>query len=232
MVAAIVLARAGSKRIPGKNIRSFAGRPVIEYSIEAARAAEIFDRIIVSTDSNAIAEVATLAGAEVPFKRPKEHADDHATSADAVLHAIRWLNENDREVRFACAVYATAPLVSAESLRQGLRLLQESRVATVVPVTTFAFPIQRAMEQDERGHLRMLWPEHETTRSNDLPETYHDAGQFYWLDAAAFLKSPRLYGKPMAPLVLPRHRVQDLDTLEDWEYAERLFELDRLSRSK
>ncbi|MFQ5698242.1 MAG: pseudaminic acid cytidylyltransferase [Myxococcota bacterium] len=231
MIAAIVLARGGSKRIPGKNFKRFAGEPVIHYPLRAAVGSGVFDRILVSTDCSEIREVAESVGAEVPFLRPADLAGDHVPTAHALAHAVRWLNEHGPRVRYVCGIYAAAPFVQPRDLRSGLDLLRRTGAATVLPVATFAFPVQRALEIDETGSLRMIWKEHELTRSNDLPEAFHDAGQFYWLDAERFLDSERLYGDPMLPLVLPRYRVQDLDTPEDWEMAERLFEADRARAS-
>jgi len=223
MIVAIILARGGSKRIPGKNIKFFAGRPVIHYPIESAISSGLFDRIIVSTESAKIAEVARKVGAEAPFRRPDELSDDLTTTAEALGHAIEWLNDHGPEVRYACGIYGAAPFVQSGDLSAGFELLKRRGAMTVLPVTTFDFPIQRAFELDKRGTMRMIHPEYELTRSNDLPVTYHDAGQFYWLDAPKFLQDGKLYGEPTIPLMLPRYRVQDLDTLEDWEMAERLY---------
>jgi pseudaminic acid cytidylyltransferase len=222
-VVAIIPARAGSKRIPGKNTRPFLGRPIIAYSIEAARAAELFDRIVVSTDSRAMGEVAQRYGAEVPFARPADLSDDRTPTAPVVAHAVRWLRAHGERVSEVCCLYATAPFVQARHLREGYRLLTERRAASVVAVTSFPFPILRALRVDGSGHLRMFWPEHELTRSQDLPAAFHDAGQFYWLAADAFLANEAIYTDDALPVVLPRYLVQDIDTPEDWETAEAMY---------
>jgi pseudaminic acid cytidylyltransferase len=223
MIAAIIPARGGSKRIPGKNIKSFFGKPVIAWSIEAAKTSGLFDRIVVSTDSPEIATVARKYGAETPFTRPVELSDDFTPTAPVLRHAIEWLNANGPAVTRLCCIYATAPFVRPGDLQEGLRILDAHRATSAFSVTTFPFPIQRALRLTEEGWMAMLWPEYKLTRSNDLPETYHDAGQFYWLDAGLFLIGGCLYAEDSRPVILPRYRVQDLDTPEDWERAEHMF---------
>lgn len=219
---AIIPARGGSKRIPGKNIREFAGRPIIAWSIGAARESGLFARIIVSTDSPEIAAVARDYGAETPFMRPAAIADDFATTAAVILHALAWLKEQGPLPENVCCLYATAPFVTAANLRAGLARLEESGASSVFPVASFPASVFRALTVNDQGRLAMLWPEHELTRSNDLPAAYHDAGQFYWLRSESFLRTGRIYDDA-APLVIPRWQVQDIDTLEDWHMAELLF---------
>lgn len=226
MNIAIIQARGGSKRIPGKNIKSFLGEPIINYSIKAAIACkDIFDHVIVTTDSEEIAEVARQAGAEIPFMRPAELADDFTNTAEVIEHAIietqKYYNQ---KVESACCIYATAPFLRVDDICHGKELLTSYEVSSVFSVTTFSFPILRALKLQETGDLEMYWPEHELTRSNDLPEAYHDAGQFYWLDAQNFLKEKKMFGKGALPVVLPRILVQDIDTSEDWETAEILYQ--------
>jgi pseudaminic acid cytidylyltransferase len=223
MPIAIIPARGGSKRIPGKNIKPFRGRPVIAYGIAAARQAGVFDRIIVSTDAADIARVARDCGAEAPFSRPPELADDYTATAPVLLHALEWLAAQGVAPQFCCCIYPAAPLVQAQDLRAGLELLKQDGVKAVIPVTSFPFPVFRAFTLTPAGRLALMWPEHELTRSNDLPPAYHDAGQFYWLRVDAFMLEKKIYLPDAAPLVLPRWRVQDLDTLEDWQRAEVMY---------
>ncbi len=223
MIVAVIPARGGSKRIPRKNIRPFAGKPMIAHSIEAARAAALFERIIVSTDDEEIAAVAREHGAEVPFLRPPEISGDHAGTAEVVIHALEQLRREGPVTRICC-LYATAPFVRPEDLRAGYEKLVSHDVAAVFSVTTFPFPIFRALQLREDGRLAMIWPEHRLTRSNDLPEAYHDAGQFYWLDPDRLLAERTLYPPDAMPVILPRWRVQDIDTPEDWETAERMYQ--------
>jgi len=225
MNIAVIPARGGSKRIPDKNIKPFAGMPIIAYSIKAAKTAGIFDKIIVSTDSDKIAQVTKEYGAEVPFIRPSELADDFTPTAPVILHALNWMVENGMPSNYVCCIYATAPLVRSEHIKKGFKLMVEKKVSSVFSVTTFPFPIFRALKIAEGSHLKMFWPEHEITRSNDLPEAYHDAGQFYWMDSKKFLETKKIYTDDALPVILPRYLVQDIDTLEDWETAEVIYEV-------
>lgn len=231
MKLAVIPARGGSKRIPRKNIRAFLGRPIIAYAIEAAREAGCFDRIVVSTDDEEVAAVSREAGAEVPFMRPAALADDFTGTADVVRHAIAWHREHGDDVEIACCIYATAPFVTADVLRDGLAQLEQAGVDFAFSVTTFPFPVLRALKRSARGNVQPMFPEHIGSRSQDLEEAFHDAGQFYWGRAQAFLDSRPLYGPSSIGIVLPRHRVQDIDTPEDWRRAEIMYELLQRSRS-
>jgi len=223
VTVAIIPARGGSKRIPNKNVRLFAGQPMIAYPIRAAKESGLFDRIIVSTDSDEIADTAIAHGAEAPFRRPKELSDDHTATAPVIVHALNWLKDSGTPAAQACCIYATAPFVRAQDITRGLRILKEAHAATAFTVTTFAFPIFRALKVTGDGALAMFWPEHRMIRSQDLPEAFHDAGQFYWMDVARFLADPNLYSADARPIVLPRYLVQDIDTPEDWITAETMY---------
>ncbi|MFZ5775050.1 MAG: pseudaminic acid cytidylyltransferase [Thermodesulfobacteriota bacterium] len=229
MNVAIIPARGGSKRIPGKNIKAFAGQPMIAWSIQAAVASGLFARIIVSTDSEEIAAVARRYGAEAPFARPERLADDYTPTADVVLHALNWLDSQGQLPELACCLYATAPFVRASFLRQGHDLLRQTGAASVFPVASYPASPFRALTIGSDGRLTMLWPEHELTRSNDLPEAYHDAGQFYWLEVARFRQEKRIYASDARPVVLPRRLVQDIDTPEDWRTAEAMHQALRIA---
>lgn len=228
---ALIPARGGSKRIPGKNTRLFASKPLITHSIEAALASGCFERVIVSTDSEAIAQIAREHGAEVPFMRPAELANDFATTDQVVKHALSWLTAHERAPDYICCIYPTAPMLRAQDLRDGFIKLQDTGATTVLSVTTFAFPIQRALRSNERERLLMNEPEHRLTRSQDLEEMWHDAGQFYWLRAAEYLRSEGIYNADMLGLCVPRHLVQDIDTPEDWRRAELLWKVLQLESS-
>lgn len=225
MNIAIITARGGSKRIPGKNIKEFWGKPMIAWPISVAKQANIFDRIIVSTDSEKIAEIAKAYGAEVPFMRPPELSDDHTPTAPVFAHAIETLMRQgkmagmEKEINFACCIYPTTPFIQPHDLIKGLEAVKAG-APSAISITTFAFPILRAFKLDKNGTISFQWPEYELTRSQDLPEFYHDAGQFYWVNTDAFLKSGHLVMPGTVPVILPRKRVQDLDTPEDWDTAE------------
>lgn len=220
---AVIPARGGSKRIPRKNIRDFCGKPMIAWSIEIARSSGLFDHVIVSTDDSEIADIAIQYEAEVPFIRPAELADDYTGTTPIIAHAIDWVNPNIGKVDYACCIYATAPFVQAEELQLGLDLLKQSGADYTFSATSYAFPIQRAIRITDEQRVEMFYPEHFNTRSQDLEEAYHDAGQFYWGRSDAWLAGKPLFTKCAAPVLLPRNRVQDIDTVEDWERAEWLF---------
>ena len=213
----IIPARGGSKRIPRKNIRDFLGKPIIAYSIEAALSSGLFDRVVVSTDDREIAEVATSFGAEVPFMRSAANSDDYATTIDVIEEVYRRLGEHYEEV---CCLYATAPLLRVEHLRAAGNLLHTGRFDVVFPVVRFGFPIQRALARGDTGRVAMFQPEHQATRSQDLPPAYHDAGMFYWIRPEIVLAKRQMYTDNSGSIVLPEQQVQDIDTETDWVMAE------------
>lgn len=225
MKLAIIPARGGSKRIPRKNIKPFAGKPMISWSIEAALTSGCFDRVIISTDDAEIADVARAHGAEVPFMRPTELSDDHTGTIPVVAHAVEWMGQHVGHVDFACCLYATAPFVQTQDLRQGLDMLQRSGAQYAFSVTSYAFPIQRAIRIRADERVEMLNPEHFNTRSQDLEEVFHDAGQFYWGLSNAWLNHVPIFSHDSVPVRLPRERVQDIDNPEDWVVAELKFKL-------
>ena len=223
MKLAIIPARGGSKRIPRKNIKMFCGRPMIAWSIDAARASGLFDHIVVSTDDVEISAVAKAYGAEVPFMRPPALSDDYTGTSAVVAHAIQWYRAQGDMPDLVCCIYATAPFVSAADLQRGLQMLADSDSDVAFSGTSFAFPIQRAIKLTEEGRVQMFQPEHFNTRSQDLEEAFHDAGQFYWGRTAAWIADKPIFSSDAMPVILPRHRVQDIDTPEDWERAEWMF---------
>ena len=223
MRVAIIPARGGSKRIPRKNIKYFHGKPMIAYSIEAAVASRCFDKVIVSTDDAEIAEVAKQYGAEVPFLRPSDLSDDYATTMDVMQHAIIWCTDNRWDIDAVCCLYATAPFVTPGYLQQGLDKLNQGGFEFVFSAATFPFPIQRAIKISPEGEVSMFSPENEQVRSQDLEEAYHDAGQFYWGKTKAFLEKKAIFTNHSSVVLLPRNRVQDIDTPEDWDLAEALY---------
>jgi pseudaminic acid cytidylyltransferase len=230
MRLAIIPARGGSKRIPRKNIKPFAGKPMIAWSIAAAQQSKCFDRIIVSTDDNEIAQVAQAFGVDVPFLRPPELSDDHTGTIPVIAHAVAWQNSYGQAVSQVCCIYATAPFVQAQDLQRGLSVLQTSGAQYAFSVTSYAFPIQRAIRITPEQRVTMFQPEHFGTRSQDLEEAWHDAGQFYWGEASAWLTGRPLFSQDAAPVPLPRHRVQDIDTPEDWARAELMFKIINLDK--
>ena len=220
-IVAIIPARGGSKRIPRKNIRSFRGTPLLERTIQTLQQTNLFDRIVVSTDDDEIANIAVAAGAEVPFLRPAELAGDHTGARPVIIHAIESLESADQSVLGpVCIVYPTAVFVTQEDLRQSLGRLVTSSADFVFSAARFDAPIQRALRTLDDGTCELMWPEHTLTRSQDLEEAYHDAGQFYWGRRDAWLAGHPVFAGNALLHVLPRWRVQDIDTEEDWNRAE------------
>ena len=225
MKVCIIPARFGSKRIPKKNIKEFLGKPIIAYSIEVALASKCFDRVIVSTDNVAIGRVAEKFGAEVPFMRPYELSDDYTGTLPVVKHAIEWLTENAVAPSEVCCVYATAPFLQSETLNSAYQQFQEAKADYCFSVTTFEFPIQRAIKITQQKRVEMFFPENLNVRSQDLAKSYHDAGQFYWGRAKAFTEQKPFFSLEATPFILPRYLVQDIDTNEDWEKAEITYQV-------
>lgn len=225
MKVAIIPARGGSKRIPRKNIKFFGGKPMIAWAIEAAAESKVFDRILVSTDDDEIAHVALTFGAEVPFIRPASLSGDFVGTTDVIAHAISSIHSSEYEVDAACCIYATSPLLESEDLIKGLQVLESGDWHYAFSVTDFAAPVYRAFKQTLQGGVEMLFPQCFDTRSQDLPTVLHDAGQFYWGRPQAWLTQEKIFGEKSAPVMIPRSRVQDIDTPEDWMIAERLFNL-------
>ena len=226
---ALIPARGGSERILRKNIRKFCGRPIIAWPIELAKKSKIFDRIVVSTDDYEVVETALQEGAEVPFIRPSKLSDNGTGIAPVVKHAILQIQQSDIVVSELCLIYATAPFLQIDALKRGLELLHTEDCDYVISVTTFAFPIQRAVKRTANGRLAMFQPETSNSRSQDLDTAYHDAAQFCWGTTDAWLEERPVFGPNTVPIVLPRHLVQDIDTEEDWNSAEWKFKAIRVS---
>ena len=220
MRIAVIPARGGSKRIPRKNIRPFCGMPMIAWSINAALATGIFEHVIVSTDDADIAAVARACEAEVPFQRPAELSDDHAGTTEVIGHATRWALDAGWRPTAVCCIYATAPFVTAEDIKRGLAVMESGKWAYAFSATEFAAPVYRAFRQLANGGVEMLFPEHFATRSQDLPKVLHDAGQFYWAPPTTWLEGRRIFDAHSTAVVVPRWRVQDIDSEDDWVRAE------------
>jgi pseudaminic acid cytidylyltransferase len=220
MKIAVIPARGGSKRIPRKNIKPFRGKPMIAWSIEAAKRSRLFDRVLVSTDDAEIADVARQYGAETPFVRPADLSDDHTGTTEVIAHATRWAQDQGWPLTAVCCIYATAPFVRVEDLERGFQALERGNWAFAFTATDYAAPIFRSFKRNERGGVEMFYPEHFKTRSQDLPAALHDAGQFYWGRPEAWTQGKRIFDGHSFALVVPRWRVQDIDTEDDWSRAE------------
>ncbi|MDN5341368.1 MAG: pseudaminic acid cytidylyltransferase [Oceanotoga sp.] len=221
---AIIPARGGSKRIPKKNIRDFLGKPIIAYSIEAAIKSDIFDEVMVSTDSEEIAEIAKRYGAKVPFLRSEKSADDHAPLIDVAKEVLENYKNKGIDFDKVCMILPTAPFVDEQKLKKANEILEEKNVDTVFTVTEYSFPIQRSL-RIENGYLKMKWPENMNKRSQDLEKTYHDAGQFYFFDVKEFYIQNKVYMEKSYPIILDNIEVQDIDTETDWKLAELKYRL-------
>lgn len=220
MRIAVIPGRGGSKRIPRKNIKFFNGKPMIAWSIEAAQHSGLFDRIIVSTDDSEIAELSRKLGAEVPFIRPEKLSNDFAGTTEVIAHATHWALDQGLDLDSVCCIYATAPFIKIEDLKLGCEALDSGDWDYVFTVTDFAASIFRSFKQRDEGGLEMFFPEHFATRSQDLPQAYHDAGQFYWGRPEAWINGNLIFSSRSKPILIPRWRVQDIDTIEDWMRAE------------
>ena len=221
---AIIPARGGSKRIPRKNIKDFFGKPLIAYSIEVALKSKLFDKVIVSTDDEEIAKIAVEYGAVVPFLRPNELSDDFTGTGAVVNHALEYLKSAGEIYDLVCTIYATAPFLDEKYLIEGFEKLKNSNAKNAFSCTSMPFPIQRTFKITQNERCEMFWPENFSKRSQDLEEAFQDAGQFYWTNLN--IKSNEIiFGKDSLPIILPRFLVQDIDTLEDWQRAEIMYEV-------
>ena len=219
---AIIPARGGSKRIPRKNIKPFAGKPIMAYAITAALDSDLFAEVMVSTDDDEIAAVASYYGAIVPFRRSQRNSDDRAGTAEVLLEVLAVYESRGLDFEYGCCIYPTAPFVTPALLKQCWRLMIDGGFDSTFPVLRYPCPIQRSL-RIEQGRVSMLWPEHYTSRSQDLEPVYHDAGQLYWFNAQALRKSQRLYTDNSGVVVLSDLQAHDIDTLQDWSVAELKF---------
>ncbi len=225
MNVALIPARGGSKRIPQKNIKFFCGKPIIAYSIETAFASKLFDKVIVSTDDNEIAETAKDYGAEVPFVRPANLSDDNTAINAVIIHGINWFLDQGYKLNSVCCIFATAPLIQRDDLIKAHKIFLTNKWEFVFSATSFVYPIQRAFMKLKTDGIKMFQPEHFQTRSQDLPAAYHDAGQFYFGKTEAWLENIITFSEKSTIIMIPPYRTVDIDTEEDWIRAELIKEL-------
>lgn len=216
---AIIPARLGSKRIPKKNIKNFRGKPIIAWSIEAAKTAGIFDTIMVSTDSTEISDIAIQYGADIPFFRSDKCSDDFATITDVLTEVISQYEASGMSFEAACCIYATAPFVTRQHLMEGLTLLTKSEHTAVFPVTPFGYPIERAFVRDKLGNIKFKNPDFVNARSQDIPTAYHDAGMWIWFKPDCLKVADKLFSGKTGSIVVPESHAHDIDTMVDWEIA-------------
>jgi len=220
MNIAVIPARGGSKRIPRKNIKEFCGKPMIARPIEVAKESGLFERIIVSTDDEEIAEVSRSCGAEVPFMRPAELSDDHAGTAEVIAHAVSWMHEQGSQPDAVCCIYATSVFFNTDDLVKGFKALSTGKWKYAFSVTEFESSIYRSFRKHYDGGVEMFFPEHFEKRTQDLPETLHDAAQFYWGKPDSWLNGLQMFSRHSYPIKIPHWRVKDIDTEDDWKQAE------------
>lgn len=216
---AIITARGGSKRIPRKNIKLFNGKPIIAYSIEAALRSHMFEEVMVSTDDEEIAQTSKEYGATIPFLRSSRTSDDYATTADVLKEVLQNYQQKQRNFEYACCIYPTAPFVTADKLSEAFQKLKQDKADSILPVTKFSFPIWRSLKI-ENGKVSYNWPEFAPRRSQDLPSSYHDCGQFYFFKTSVFLETGRIITENTIGFEVPESEVQDIDNEEDWKVAE------------
>lgn len=221
---AIIPARKGSKRIPGKNIKLFLGKPIISYVIKIVVDSKLFDEVMVSTDSEEIAKIASEFGAKTPYMRSSKNSDDVASTADVLEEVLKKYKEDGFNFDTACCIYPTAVLLKKESLISGFQKISTGNFDTIVSIMKYGHPIQRAFKQVNDG-IEMMWPENKMKRSQDLEPTYHDAGQFYFFKPEKFLNSKQLFTTKTSFVLLPENEAQDIDNESDWQMAELKFRL-------
>ena len=224
MKIAIIPARGGSKRIPKKNIKNFLGKPIISYSIKAAISSKLFDKIVVSTDCNKIARVAKKFKAEVPFIRPARLSGDFIGVQEIIKHAIKHLEISEKKkIQSICCIYATAPLIQPNDLIKGYNLMKKGNWNSVIAASKFSYPILRSFKKLSSGKLKITFPKHYRSRSQDLSDFYHDAGQFCWAKTNVWKSRKNIISNNCTLIDLPNEFVQDIDTIEDWKKAENIF---------
>ena len=223
MKLAIIPARSGSKRIKNKNIKLFNNKPIIYWSIKAAKESKLFDKIIVSTDSKKIAKLAKKYGAEIPFLRPKIFSNDKISTAKVVKHALEWFEKKNAHFDYICCIYPTAPFVTKKTISKGFNILLKSKKFFAFTVTSFSHPVQRGFSINRNKVIKPLWSKNEKIRTQDLEKTYHDVGQIYWGTKKAFMGEKKLFSKNSAPIILPKFLSHDIDNTEDWVNAELVF---------
>jgi N-acylneuraminate cytidylyltransferase len=228
----IIPARGGSKRIPRKNIKDFLGKPIISYTIEAALHSNLFDDIIVSTDDMEVANIAIQNGVIVPFFRSQKNSNDFATTSDVLIEVLDILLKNGQKYDNICCLYPTAPFVDKDLLMKTYDLFSSGKYDSVFPIVKFSSPIQRALHFDSSNKIKMFWPENLYKRSQDLLESYHDAGQFYWLNAKEFVNQKVIFMKNSNAYLVDEMYVQDIDNISDWEIAEIKYKINKSNESK
>lgn len=222
---AIITARSGSKRIPKKNVKLFCGKPIIQYSIEVALESGLFSEVMVSTDSEEIAQVARKYGASVPFLRSEATSSDFASTEDVILEVINDYKKMGKEFDYVCCIYPTAPFIDSDILNEAMCVMETRKPSVVIPMVQYSYPPQRCFIIDENGDAKFKFPEYVATRSQDLEKQYHDVGQFYVYNVKKLIDKKGIIVDDIAPVVISELKAQDIDTVEDWEIAEMKYKM-------
>jgi N-acylneuraminate cytidylyltransferase len=223
-VIAIITARGGSKRIPGKNIKDFLGKPIIAYSIQTALDSKLFDEVMVSTDDNEIFEISKKFGASISFLRSEKTSNDYATTADVLIEVIEEYKKRGKVFDYVCCIYPTAPFITSEKLNHSFKFLIEKKAESLIPIVRFSYPIQRAL-RIENDSLQYIYPENRSKRSQDLERTYHDAGQFYWIKTDVLINQSSIVTDNSIAYEISELEVQDIDSETDWKIAEMKYQI-------
>ena len=221
----IIPARGGSKRIPRKNVNLFLGKPIIAYSIEAALNSKLFDEVMVSTDDSEIAEIAKKFGAKVPFLRSRVTSTDFATTYDVIEEVLLMYKSIKINFEYVCCLYPCAPFVTNKELLNSYEILKANKFDSVFPVMSFGFPIQRALKINSNQTTTFFYPEFNLTRTQDLEKSYHDAGQFYWMNIKKCMKLKKILTDNSGAIIISELKGQDIDNESDWKLAELKYEL-------
>ena len=224
-IIAIIPARGGSKRIPGKNFKKFNGKPIIASTIQKLKKSKLFDRIIVSTDSNKIAKIAKKNGAEIPFKRPKTLSNDYTSGVSVISHGIKFLINEGCKFDYVCCVYATNPFLQISDLKKGFKKIKSKKINYVFSATPYRFPFFRSFTFSNKEGIKVLFKKNINKRSQNLKTIMCDAGQFYWGQKNAWMKEKEIFGKSSDIIEIPEWRYHDLDTLSNWKRAELSYKI-------
>lgn len=222
-ILAIIPARSGSKRIPQKNIKEFLDKPIIYYSINAALSSKLFNEVMVSTDEDKIANIAVSYGAKVPFLRSSQNSNDYATTSDVIFEVLSRYEQQSKVFDYVCCIYPTAPFVNPQKLADSFNLLVSSNADVVIPVIRYSYPIERSFRLKANGTLSYIWPDNVNKRSQEFESSYHDAGQFYWINVVSFIKQNTLVTENTMSYIISEFEAQDIDNQEDWVIAEKKY---------
>lgn len=230
-VLGLICARGGSKGVPGKNIKEFCGKPLIAWAIECAKACTEITDVVVSTDDEEIAKVSKAYGADVPFIRPPELAQDNTKQIDAIAHALSYLKDQGRHYKYLALVQPTCPLRVVDDLSGAIKLMTKNDADTVITVTEGeGVYLSTLYDREESGAVHLMFPADSSgTIRQDFKPIYHRCGVAYILNPDHVLETGELYGDRVYAQIVPRERAYDIDDVFDWDLCEWLMQK-RLNR--